>query len=88
MQPYKYVHFLLVRIFRSVLFHTIFVQCHKISSICVCDLIIEMKARLIEHLASFASNTNKLYILRHCINIALILLKNHIYPSTFIFRIK
>ena len=68
--------------------HTIFVQCHKISSICVCDLIIEMKARLFEPLASFASNTNKLYILRHCINIALILLKNHIYPSTFIFQIK
>ena len=67
---------------------TIFAQCHKISRLCVCGLIIEMKARLIEPITSFAPNTNKLYILRHCINIVLILLKNHIYPSTFIFRIK
>jgi hypothetical protein len=35
--------------------------------------------------SSFAPNTHKLYILRHCINIALILQKNHIKPSTFIF---
>ena len=58
--------------------HTIFVQCHKISSICVCDLIIEMKARLIEPLASFASNTNTLCILMFGINIVFILQKSRI----------
>ena len=34
---------------------------------------------------SFALNTNRLYILRHCIIIMLILQKNHINPLTFIF---
>ena len=57
---------------------TIFVQCHTISSLCVCGLIIEIKVRLIAPFASFAPNTNKLDILRHCINIALILQKNYI----------
>ena len=36
---------------------------------------------------SFAPNTHKLYILKHCINIVLILQRNHINPSQLIFRI-
>ena len=45
------------------------------------------KGGFTEPSTSFAPNTYKLYILRHCINIVFILQKNHIPPSTFNFLI-
>ena len=42
----------------------------------------------IEPFQSFAPNTHKLCILKYCINILLILQKNHFYPSTFILNNK
>jgi hypothetical protein len=47
-----------------------------------------IKSRLTEPFQSFAPNTHKLCILKYCINILLILQKNHFYPSTFILNNK
>ena len=49
---------------------------------------IGIKSRLTEPFQSFAPNTHKLCILKYCINILLILQKNHFYPSTFILNNK
>ena len=41
------------------------------------------KESFTEPFSSFGQNTNKLYILKHCINIVFILQKNNIKPQMF-----
>jgi hypothetical protein len=43
-----------------------------------------IKARFTEPFPSFAPNTNKHYILRHCINIVFLQQYNHINRSTYL----